>query len=104
MKRVIKKEIESINSPELYRFHVEFADGSSLGSCFCYETYEEAVKACDNALKWSNKIDLSDKCICGHSRLSHRDFSWKPECKVGRGTHGRQHPACLCKRFRLRKT
>ena len=54
-KRIIKQEIDSVNSPELYRFHVEFADGTTCGSCYCYESYEEAVKACEQILKWSNK-------------------------------------------------
>jgi len=44
-----------------------------------------------------------DKCICGHTRLSHKDFSWKPGCKVGRTRYGFRKPACLCNRFRLKK-
>ena len=46
------------------------------------------------------KKNRNDKCICGHARYSHQDFSWEPECMVGRGTHGAKKPACLCKRFR----
>lgn len=54
-KRIIKKEIEVAHSPSLYRFHVEFSDGSTVGSCYCYKSYKEAVKACEQTLKWSNK-------------------------------------------------
>ena len=29
---------------ELYRYNIEFEDGASIGSCFCYDSFREAYQ------------------------------------------------------------
>ena len=35
---------------DLYRYDIEFENGESMGSCFCYDTFEEAYDACEKML------------------------------------------------------
>lgn len=41
---------------ELYRYNIEFEDGSSHGSCFCQEAFEEAYESC----AWALCLELGD--------------------------------------------
>ena len=48
MKKVKEMLIDKCYKPkELYRYNIEFEDGSSIGSCFCYETFEDALFDCE---------------------------------------------------------
>lgn len=46
MNRVIGLKIDRCihKDQELYRFHIEFEEGSYHGSCFCHDSFEEAYE------------------------------------------------------------
>jgi len=48
MKKVKELKIDKCYKPkELYRYNAKFEDNSSIGSCFCYETFEDAFLDCE---------------------------------------------------------
>lgn len=42
--------------PVRYRFNVEFEDGSSHGSCFCYDSFDEAFLRAIEVLESENNL------------------------------------------------
>lgn len=52
MNRVIGLQIDRDvrDDKEFYRFHIDYEDGGSHGSCFCYESFEEAYERVEEVI------------------------------------------------------
>lgn len=57
---VKKIKIDKTSDGMLYRYNVEFDDGSTHGSCFCYDSLEEALGGMCLALKINGEFKEDD--------------------------------------------